>query len=65
MLGGDPDGDGGVDMQNGDGCDASDDKSMPAPAMTTTSYAIHAPIRKKVVFARWLTPIAGLSEKTQ
>jgi len=54
-------------MQRGDDCDGSEDKSMPAAAMTTTtitSYAIRTLIRKKIVFSKRPTPIVGLSAKT-
>ena len=61
-LQGDPNGDGDVDMQRGDDCDASEDKSMPVAA--TTSYAIRTLIRKKIVFSKRPTPIVGLSAKT-
>jgi len=64
-LDGDPDGDGDVDMQHGDDCDAREDKSMPAAlTTTTTSYAIRTLIRKKIVFSNRPTPIVGLSAKT-
>ena len=63
-LEGDPDGDGDVGMQRGDDCDASEDKSMPAAPMTTTSYAIRTLIRKKIVFSKRPTPMVGLSAKT-
>jgi hypothetical protein len=63
-----PDEDGDVVMRSRNGCDAKDgNDAAPVTAATaadsTTSYAIRALVRKKVVFSKRPTPIVGLSAR--